>query len=617
MLSLMSFIYQIFTEIRDTRLYWVTPALTCVVLAVIAYQDYGLFHQVAELWAVSIAFMIFWFCWHTNQFSHNRFLVLLASGYLAVGLLDFFHLAILQASTNKAAQFWVSARFVEALALAFSVILMSSRIDRLFSLLIALSVSGLLALLILNDSFPDFYVDGALTDLKVAAEFMVILLLLLASVLLWKDPGLRSIRLPMVLAIVVTMVSEICFTQYANPEDLPNIAGHLLKVFSFWIVFSVILVQNLDKPFLDSFSREARYRRYYDSSPVAIWTEDFTALYRELEELREQGVNEIGAYLDEFPAEVQRMSGLIKVVEVNAKAIELFKVDDREKFLSNIALSFSDSGLEEFRRELEAIWNRKSVFKTRTQFQDLQGKPLELLLTVPIPANLAEAEEVMVSMLDISKELLAEVETEKAYQLMSNAAVGTMNAISATIEKRDPYTAGHQQEVSQLAQEIAEFLGWDPFRIQGLRFAAAIHNIGNVYVPAEILNRPGRLSDPEKGIIRSHPEVGADILANTELPWPVSSMILQHHERLDGSGYPHGLRGTEILEESLVIGVADMVLAMTSHRPFRAALSHDEALEELSQHGVGWFGETICSACEAVCRERWGSGKATAEIESK
>ncbi|MDA0978837.1 MAG: HD domain-containing protein [Proteobacteria bacterium] len=268
-------------------------------------------------------------------------------------------------------------------------------------------------------------------------------------------------------------------------------------------------------------------------------------------------------------------------------------------------MSFSDSGFEEFRRELEAIWNREPVFTTRTQFQDLQGKPLDLLLTVPIPPSLEEAGEVMVSMLDISKELLAEVETEKAYRLMSNAAVGTMNAISATIEKRDPYTAGHQQAVSQLAEEIAGFLGWGPFRIQGLRFAAAIHNIGNVYIPTEILNRPGRLSDPEKGIVRSHPEVGAEILANTELPWSVSSMILQHHERLDGSGYPHGLRGSEILEESLVIGVADMMLAMTSHRPFRAALSYEEALEELRQHGVGWYGETICTACETVCRQRW------------
>ncbi|MDA0978838.1 MAG: hypothetical protein O3B72_09790, partial [Proteobacteria bacterium] len=268
-----------------------------------------------------IAFMIFWFCWHTYPFSQNRFLVMLASGYLAVGVLDLFHVAILPASINQSAQFWVSARFVEALALVFSVILIASRIDRLVSLLIALSVSGLLSSLILTDRFPDFHVGGALTDLKVAAEFMVILLLLLAALLLWKEPDLRSIRLPLVLAIVVTIVSEICFTQYANPDDWPNIAGHLLKVFSFWIVFSVILVQNLDKPFLDSITSESRYRRYYNSSPVAIRTEDLTALYRGLEELREQGVNDIGAYLDEFPAELQRMSGLIKIVEVNAKTI--------------------------------------------------------------------------------------------------------------------------------------------------------------------------------------------------------------------------------------------------------------------------------------------------------
>ncbi|WP_054774348.1 response regulator, partial [Methylogaea oryzae] len=133
----------------------------------------------------------------------------------------------------------------------------------------------------------------------------------------------------------------------------------------------------------------------------------------------------------------------------------------------------------------------------------------------------------------------------------------TIQAIALTIEKRDPYTAGHQARVSKLAVAIAGEIGMEPERIEGLRLGAMVHDIGKIYVPVEILNRPGRLSENEFSLVKTHPQVGHEIIANVCFPWPVAEMILQHHERMDGSGYPRGLRGEDILLEARVIAVAD------------------------------------------------------------
>jgi putative two-component system response regulator len=173
----------------------------------------------------------------------------------------------------------------------------------------------------------------------------------------------------------------------------------------------------------------------------------------------------------------------------------------------------------------------------------------------------------------------------------------TIQAIAFTIEKRDPYTAGHQARVSQLAVAIAQKLGLPPDQIEGLRLGAMIHDLGKISVPAEILCRPGRLSVTEFMLVKSHPEVGAEILRQVEFPWPVMEMILQHHERMDGSGYPKGLRGDEILLEARILAVADVVEAMASHRPYRAALGIDKALDEIRSGSGRLYDPDVCDIC--------------------
>ena len=173
----------------------------------------------------------------------------------------------------------------------------------------------------------------------------------------------------------------------------------------------------------------------------------------------------------------------------------------------------------------------------------------------------------------------------------------TVSALAMTAEKRDPYTAGHQQRVARLASAVAQQMGLSEERIEGLRVASLLHDIGKIYIPAEILSKPARLSDMEMGLMRTHSEVGHDILKGVSFPWPVAEMVLQHHERLDGSGYPHGLKGEEILLEARILMVADVVEAMSSHRPYRAALGLDKALNELLAGRGRSFDPDVVAAC--------------------
>jgi HD-GYP domain-containing protein (c-di-GMP phosphodiesterase class II) len=174
---------------------------------------------------------------------------------------------------------------------------------------------------------------------------------------------------------------------------------------------------------------------------------------------------------------------------------------------------------------------------------------------------------------------------------------GIIQAMSLTIEKRDPYTAGHQRRVTKLCRAIATVMGFSWEQIQGFRMAAAIHDLGKIRVPSEILSKPGRLTENEFGIIRTHPQVGFEILKGIEFSWPIAQIVYQHHERMDGSGYPRGLSGAEILPEARILAVADVVEAMSSHRPYRPALGLERATAEIRQHSGILYDADVVDAC--------------------
>ena len=180
---------------------------------------------------------------------------------------------------------------------------------------------------------------------------------------------------------------------------------------------------------------------------------------------------------------------------------------------------------------------------------------------------------------------------------LRRAMDGIVHAMSVAVELRDPYTAGHQQRVSNLACAIARSLGLSEDRIDGLRMASIIHDLGKLTIPAEILCKPGRLSNLEYELIKNHVQAGYDILKRIEFPWPLAEIILQHHERLDGSGYPHGLSGDAIVLEARIIAVSDVFETIASHRPYRPSLGVNKAIDELRLNKGKLYDPLVVETC--------------------
>lgn len=195
-------------------------------------------------------------------------------------------------------------------------------------------------------------------------------------------------------------------------------------------------------------------------------------------------------------------------------------------------------------------------------------------------------------------------EQAELLQRLGRTLQGAIDAISHAVELRDPYTAGHQRRVADLARAIAVELGLDPDHVEAVRTAGSIHDIGKLKVPTEILVKPGRLTPVEFGLVQLHPKTGYDVLLPVDSPWPLAEIVLQHHERLDGSGYPSALTGDRILLEARILAVADVVEAMASHRPYRPALGLERALEETHKQRGRLYDGDVVDACRRVFLER-------------
>ena len=205
---------------------------------------------------------------------------------------------------------------------------------------------------------------------------------------------------------------------------------------------------------------------------------------------------------------------------------------------------------------------------------------------------------------NITERKRADDELRRSLDNLKKAFAATVQVMVSAVEMRDPYTAGHQSRVADLICAIATEMGLVPDKIEGIRMAGSIHDIGKLSIPAEILVKPTRLTDIEFSLIKEHSRSGYEILKNVESPWPLAQIVYQHHERIDGSGYPRNLKGDEILMEARILAVADVVEAMASHRPYRAAMGIETALEEIEKKKGIIYDETVVDACLRVFREK-------------
>jgi PAS domain S-box-containing protein/putative nucleotidyltransferase with HDIG domain len=284
------------------------------------------------------------------------------------------------------------------------------------------------------------------------------------------------------------------------------------------------------------------------------------------------------------------------VTYVNPSFLELWDYKNNTEVLGRPITDFCQSCIE-------AGQVRKAIIAKGVWVGELAAKRKdESTFNVQLSAHVIKDHEdkplcIMVSFLDITRRKEAEEKALVNYQRMTRNMEDTIQAMAMTVEYKDRYTASHQKRVAQLARAIADEMGMGEDRKKGLYLAGLVHDIGKLRVPAEILSNPGKLSDAEFSMIKMHPQTGFDILKSVQFQWPLAQIVHQHHERINGTGYPEGIAENDIFLESKILAVADVVEAMASHRPYRPALGINKALQEISQHKGTLYDEKVVNTC--------------------
>jgi PAS domain S-box-containing protein len=359
-----------------------------------------------------------------------------------------------------------------------------------------------------------------------------------------------------------------------------------------------------------------RGERWYDTVVVAIaedGADDYgtAGITRDVTELRsaaretQRHAEEMSTLMEDIPDPIVRIDHGYRFIYAN-RAAQVFAADyglevsDRPVRSSGIPAE----GVDSLERHLAAAFESRQQQRFELGILSTDGSVmLEILLQPEIDA-LGGVISVLAIGRDISQRKKLEQERGRHEQQLRDMLVQTIHSMALTVEKRDPYTAGHQGRVADLAVAIGHELGLSEHSIQGLRLGSMIHDIGKIYIPAEILNRPGRLTPQEMALIRTHPEVGYDIVKDIDFIWPVKEVILQHHERPDGSGYPGGLKGDEIALEARIVAAADVMEAISSHRPYRPALGVERGLEEIRKGRGARYDPDVVDACLGLFAEK-------------
>lgn len=245
------------------------------------------------------------------------------------------------------------------------------------------------------------------------------------------------------------------------------------------------------------------------------------------------------------------------------------------------------------------------------------AKPIdegELVAQVQAMLRIKKSEDKLRQERDVLEKIVQErtIELRESLEGVERLLEQTIQVLANTVETKDPYTAGHQHRTAHIATSIGSAMNLDPDVQKAIYMAAMIHDIGKINIPSEILNKPGKINETEFSLIKEHPVIGCQIIQPIEFPWPIDTIILQHHERLDGSGYPNGLKGDDILLEAKILGVSDVMEAMWSHRPYRAAKSIQDTISELEDFkGIRYDPEVVDVALGLFQQGRISAEKVT------
>ncbi|MFI4891545.1 MAG: HD domain-containing phosphohydrolase [Steroidobacterales bacterium] len=293
-----------------------------------------------------------------------------------------------------------------------------------------------------------------------------------------------------------------------------------------------------------------------------------------------------------------------KILYHNPRADEIFGYQPGELVGKPMKLYVVDEDWPAVERAVRAVFSGEIPIG-KAEFRGRRKDGSEVLISAHGTLGHHNGKPILIGvLLDITEQKRAEQQIKLHVAKLEAAFMHTVEVATTLSEMRDPYTAGHERRVAEIAVAIGAELGFDAQRLQGLRIAGNLHDVGKMSIPSEILSKPGKLSDLEFLMVKGHPQASYEILKKVEFPWPVAQVALQHHERMDGSGYPQGLKGEEILLEARIMSVADVVEAMSSHRPYRAGLGIDKALAEIERGRGSAYDPVVVDACLKLFRNK-------------
>jgi PAS domain S-box-containing protein/putative nucleotidyltransferase with HDIG domain len=290
-----------------------------------------------------------------------------------------------------------------------------------------------------------------------------------------------------------------------------------------------------------------------------------------------------------------------KILFSNVAGVQLFGFKRVKDILGKNIFNFLRRE-DLFKSDLKLIYENKGGYFTEYEVVDSKGTRF-VIESIGKKIKYKGEEAFLLCFRDVTERKIVIDNLKKAIENEKNILLQAVNTLSGVMEFRDPFTAKHQKKVAILAGEIAKEIGFTGSLIEGIKITSLLHDIGKVYIPTDILAKPGELNEIEWEFIKMHPVYGANIVKDIEFPWNVSKIILQHHERLNGSGYPSGIKGEDIILETKILSVADVVEAMTSHRPYRKKYSLKEALEEIKKYEGLLYDKEVVKACFEVFKK--------------
>ncbi len=264
----------------------------------------------------------------------------------------------------------------------------------------------------------------------------------------------------------------------------------------------------------------------------------------------------------------------------------------------------SDQEYEQIASDFYPVLEERPTFMEEFPCRRKDGRDILCMVSTSRIGKSLKYRRIVATYEDITARKKAELDLKQSFERLQKGLEDTIQTIAMIVETRDPYTAGHQRQVDKLATAIAREMGLSEDKIRGIHTASVIHDIGKIYVPAEMLSKPGHLTNIEYDIMKTHPQVSYDILKRIEFPWPVAEIVYQHHERLNGSGYPKGLKDGQILPEAKILAVADVVESMASHRPYRPTIGMDKALAEINRNKGILYDPDVVDVCTKLFTEK-------------